>query len=55
MQRMKRVLVLAAALGLVLGALMFGNRPVAYAGDPQPTPTPTITPNGGGGGGQTGK
>lgn len=59
MQRMKRVLLLVAALGLLLGAMMFGNRPVAYADGPTPTPTPTstsgTTPNGGGSGGSTGK
>jgi hypothetical protein len=60
MQRMKRVLAVVAALGLLLSAMLFDNRPVVYADDPQPTPTPTSTsgtsPNGGGsGGGQTGK
>jgi hypothetical protein len=59
MQGMKRVLAVVVALGFLLSALMFGNRPVAYADDPQPTPTPTSTTgtgiNGGGSGGYTGK
>ena len=52
---MKRVLAYAVALGLLLGALLFGTQPVVHADDPQPTPTPTSTTgtgtNGGGGGG----
>ncbi len=59
MQRVKRVAALVVALGLMLGALMFGNRPVVHADGPTPTPTPTpssgTTPNGGGGGGSVGK
>ncbi len=56
---MKRGLAIAAALGLLLGAILFGNRPVVYADGALPTPTPTsssgTTPNGGGGGGHTGQ
>jgi len=57
MRCMKRLLALVAALSLVLGALLFGNRPVAYADEPQSTPTPSsgTTPNGGGSGGHTGQ
>lgn len=55
MQRMRRVLAVVAALGLLLSALLFNNRPVAYAEDPQPTSAPTMTTNGGGSGGITGK
>lgn len=57
MQRGKRVAAFVVALGLVLSALVFGSRPVAYADGPTPTPTPSTgtSPNGGGGGGSVGK
>lgn len=54
MQRMKRLFGGAVALGLLLGALGFGNQPVAHADDPVPTPTATPASGGNGGAGTNG-
>ena len=55
MHRTTRVLGLVAALGLLLGAFLFGGQPRAYASDPVPTPTSAGTgTNGVGSGGHGG-
>lgn len=58
MQRVKRALGLACALGLLLATIVLGGDPVAHAETATPTPTPTSTSddgtNGTGGGGHLG-